>query len=68
MAYEYIKRTYPFQPKIGKRVWHTVTCKTGVIAMEDRSQGHYVQVRFDGQNFASPCHPMELQYLTEPVA
>lgn len=62
MAYEYIKRSYTFQPQIGRRVKHTVTGKSGVISREDRSAGHYVQVRFDGQNHALPCHPMELEY------
>jgi hypothetical protein len=40
-----------------------VTGKSGTIAREDRSAGHYVQVRFDGQSFALPCHPTELEYL-----
>lgn len=62
MAYEYIKRTYKFQPEIGRRVKHTVTKNEGVIAREDRSAGHYVQVRFDGRRFVSPCHPDELEY------
>lgn len=68
MSYDYIKRTYTFHPKVGMRVRHTVTGKEGVIGREDRSQGHYVQVRFDGRNFASPCHPMELDYVTEAVS
>ena len=62
MAYDYIKRTYTFQPQVGRRVKHTVTGKLGVISREDRSASHYVQVRFDGQRFALPCHPMELEY------
>ncbi len=63
MSYDYIKRTYPVTPKVGERVRHTVTNRSGEIAREDRSQGHYVQVRFDGQAHRSPCHPMELEYL-----
>ncbi len=62
MSYDYIKRTYAFQPKVGRRVRHTVTENFGIITREDRSQGHYVQVRFDGQSFSKPCHPMELEY------
>jgi len=63
MAYDYIKRAYEFQPEIGRRVRHTVTKREGLIGREDKSQGHYVQVKFDGQNFRLPCHPDELQYL-----
>jgi hypothetical protein len=62
MAYDYIKRTYTFQPQVGRRVRHTVTGDSGVIAREDRSASHYVQVKFDGRKFAAPCHPMELTY------
>jgi hypothetical protein len=62
MAYDYIKRTYTFQPQTGRRVTHTVTKRSGLIAREDRSASHYVQVRFDGDNHALPCHPMELEY------
>lgn len=63
MSYDYIKRAYTFCPEIGKQVRHTVTGKVGVIRPEDRSQGHYVQVRFADRNFSLPCHPMELEYL-----
>ncbi len=50
MAYDYIKRTYAFQPEVGRRVRHTVTTREGVISRENKSQGHYVQVKFDGQS------------------
>ncbi len=60
MSYDYIKRTYDFVPVVGARVRHTVTGKYGITAREDKSLGHYVMVRFDGQSFRSPCHPMEL--------
>lgn len=63
MAYDYIKRTYEFQPEVARRVRHTETKGEGVIAREDRSQAHYVQVKFDGKKFALPCHPSELQYI-----
>lgn len=62
MSYEYIKRTYSFVPKVGRRVRHTVTTNYGVICPEDRSQGHYVMVKFDGKKFSLPCHPGELEY------
>lgn len=61
--YEYIKQTYDFDASIGERVEHTVTKKRGVIAREDKSAGHYVQVKFDGMNHARPCHPDELAYI-----
>ena len=61
--YDYIKRSYPFQPEVGKRVRHTVINQEGVIAREDRGQGNYVQVKFDGRKFAVPCHPGELVYV-----
>jgi hypothetical protein len=63
MSYDYIKRTYTFQPQVGKHVRHTETNKTGTISREDRGQSHYVMVRFDGQSFALPCHPMALEYV-----
>lgn len=64
MAYEYIKRTYAVTPEIGGRVRHHVTNKEGTIAREDRSASHYVQVRFDGDAHALPCHPTEMDYLS----
>lgn len=62
MAYDYVRRTYDVCPIVGRRVTHTVTAKSGTIAREDQTQGHYVQVKFDGQKFNSPCHPTELNY------
>jgi len=62
MQYEYIRRTYDVAPVVGQRVTHAVTRKSGVIAREDKSQGHYVKVRFDGQKHTLPCHPTELDY------
>lgn len=61
--YDYIKRAYGFNAEIGKRVQHTENLREGVIAREDRSAGHYVQVKFDGMNHARPCHPDELRYI-----
>lgn len=62
MAYDYVKRTYAVNPVVGQRVTHTVTKKGGVIAYEDPSARHYVQVRFDGQRWKCACHPTELDY------
>jgi len=63
MAYDYIKRAYKFQPEVGRRVLHIITHKEGVIAREDVSAGHYVQVKFDEIKHARPCHPDELTYI-----
>lgn len=60
--YEYVKRIYNVDPKVGQRVTHQVSKKDGAIARENLSAAHYVQVRFDGQRFAVPCHPTELDY------
>lgn len=61
--YEYIKNAYAFDAKVGERIRHTETLREGVIAREDRSAGHYVQVTFDGLNHARPCHPDELTHI-----
>lgn len=60
MSYGYIRRTYGVSPTVGARVQHTVTNRYGVIAREDKSRGHYVQVRFDGWRHRMPCHPTSL--------
>lgn len=62
MAYDYVKRNYAVQPKVGARARHTVTNRLGTIRPEDKSAGHYVQVCFDGQKHSLPCHPLELDY------
>jgi hypothetical protein len=67
MSYEYVKRTYGHEPIIGNRVYHKVTKEFGRIAKEKPSAGHYVQVKFDGAPFSSPCHPDELDYFPTPV-
>lgn len=62
MAYDYIKRTYGVEPKIGARVRHTETDKFGKITREKPSAAHYVNVMFDGRGFSVPCHPTALDY------
>ena len=59
-TYDYVKRTYQVNPRIGGRVTHQVTKRSGTIARENVSQGHYVMVTFNGQKFSSQCHPTEL--------
>lgn len=63
MSYDYVKKAYKFQPEIGRRVRHTETNGEGVIVREDRSAGHYVQVRFDGRKHGASCHPDALEYV-----
>jgi hypothetical protein len=62
MAYDYVKRTYDVDPKIGARVQHKVTRRFGKITREKPSAAHYVNVMFDGRGFSLPCHPTELDY------
>jgi hypothetical protein len=54
VTYDYIRRTYGVDPKVGQRI--TMSGKPGVIV---RPQGdpQYLAVRFDGQKHASPVHP-----------
>ena len=66
--YEYVYRNYGVTPIVGMRVRHTEINRMGTIARENRSQGHYVMVRLDGQKFASPCHPTSLDYSPVEVA
>jgi hypothetical protein len=61
--YDYVKRTYQVNPRVGGRVTHLVTKRSGTIVREKPGQGHYVMVKFDGRKFSSPCHPTELDYL-----
>ena len=62
MAYDYIKRNYGVSPEPGMVVYHAVTKRYGVIKRENRSASHYVQVTFEGDRHALPCHPTELHY------
>jgi hypothetical protein len=63
MSYGFIQGYYGLQFTPGLRVQHTVTKECGKVGREDRSQMHYVMVRFDGRKHASPCHPRELVFL-----
>lgn len=62
MAYDYIKQAYQVDAKVGQRVRHNETKRLGWIAREDRSAGHYIQVRFDGDGHALPCHPLAIDF------
>ncbi|HLH92041.1 MAG TPA: hypothetical protein VKX28_26715 [Xanthobacteraceae bacterium] len=63
MSYDYVMRAYGVNPRVGERVRHKVTEQEGTISRENRSQSHYVMVRFDGTSHPLPCHPTELEYL-----
>lgn len=68
MNYDYIASVYGYRPEVGRRVRHTETGKFGVIKPEPRTQQHYVQVQFEGQNFNLPCHPKAIEYADAVVA
>lgn len=64
MTYDYVRRTYGVNPVVGERVrHHTGAKKLGTIAREKPSGANYIMVKFDGQSFALPCHPTEMDYL-----
>lgn len=54
MAYDYIRRTYAVDPKIGQRV--TVDGKPGVI-VRPVGDPQYLSIRFDGRKHVSTAHP-----------
>jgi hypothetical protein len=66
MAYEYVKQAYGVNPVPGQRVRHNENDKHGVIARR-KSYDNYVYVKFDGEEFAKPCHPCALDYLEYPM-
>ena len=66
MAYEYVKSYYGVRPVIGRRVRLENSDRFGVITRR-RAYDHRVWVRFDGQSFASPCHPTSLDYDTPQI-
>lgn len=59
MAYEYVRRIYGVDPKVGQRV----SCD-GLMGKIAPAEGdpQYVEVKFDGRDFTSPCHPTSLDY------
>jgi hypothetical protein len=63
--YAYVRRFYGVNPVIGTRVALWVdgqqSTKQGVIVRK-RAYDHYVHVKFDGQKFDVPVHPLELLY------
>jgi hypothetical protein len=65
IPYEYVKRTYGVNPVIGSKVALCTDGRTptrrGVIVRK-RCYDNYVRVRFDGQSFDSPVHPLDLLY------
>ena len=63
MAYEYVKQHYGVPAEPGTRVSMKGRrpTETGVIVRK-RCYDHYVHVRFDGQRFDVPVHPLDLEY------
>ena len=61
--YAYVKNYYGVPANIGARVKMSGRRPTeeGVIVRK-RQYDHYVHVRFDGQSFDVPVHPLELDY------
>jgi hypothetical protein len=62
-SYAYIRQQYGLSFEPDQIVGHTVTKRFGTVKRESRSQGHYVQVLFEGDRHALPCHPEELRVL-----
>jgi hypothetical protein len=65
MAYDYIRRTYGIDVRVGVRVRHTVTNRLGTVGREKKGEGNYVSVKFDRNSFPLPCHPQELEFNPE---
>jgi hypothetical protein len=65
MAYDYVRRAYGVEPKVGQRVIFTEYKERpeGTILPEDTSRSHYVMVRFPNVTWPAPCHPKSLEYL-----
>jgi hypothetical protein len=67
--YDYVRRAYGVDPKLGQRVRHTEIDKVGKVARENKSQSHYVMVTFDGCTAGPlPCHPTALEYFAKGSA
>jgi hypothetical protein len=62
LPYDYIRRAYSVKPQPGSRVRHTETGRAGTIMRTPNSGAHHVSVKFDGDRFALPCHPLALDY------
>lgn len=60
-CYDYVRKTYGVDPRIGQRVRHTITGHLGTVVIS-RTSLHYVRVVFDGERRRAFCHPTELDY------
>ena len=63
--YAYVHRMYGLDFRPGLRVRLENSDRCGTVARMKASAGHRVQVRFDGQAHASPCHPESLFFLAD---
>ncbi len=63
--YAYVHRMYGLDFRPGLRVRLENSDCYGIVARMKASAGHHVQVRFDGQAHASPCHPESLSILAD---
>lgn len=54
MTYDYIRRTYNVDPKVGQRI--TMDGKPGTI-IKPRGDPQHLNVRFDGTRHGVPVHP-----------
>jgi len=64
MAYEYVKQYYGVPVEIGQRVSMEGRRPEYGTVIRKRSYDCYVHVRFDGQKFDVPVHPLDLKYLS----
>ena len=67
-GYDYVRRNYGVDPRIGKRVRlineGPMTGKEGEIVYPGRSTAH-VHVILDGRDFASSVHPLSIEFIQE---
>jgi hypothetical protein len=63
MAYEYVKQYYGVPVEIGQRVSMEGRRLEYGTVVRKRAYDQYVHVRFDGQKFDVPVHPLDLKYL-----
>lgn len=64
MAYEYVKQYYGVPVEIGQRVSMEGHRPEHGTVVRKRAYDMYVHVRFDGQKFDAPVHPLDLKYYT----